>query len=178
MIGYYRHFILQFAQVASPLTQLLRKNVAWHWGKEQEEAFQVLVQRLSSIPVLGHLDPSLPLVVYTDASLEGLGAVLAQQSGSHERPLYFLSRRLKDEESRWHSNELECLAVVWALKRLRPYVYGRDVVVIDEDGQYRRTITTPEEGFDRQAGQVGRGIGRVRAGTQDGTLQRAKKCSG
>ena len=67
MIGYYRHFILQFAQVASPLTQLLRKNVAWHWGKEQEEAFQVLVQRLSSIPVLGHLDPSLPLVVYTDA---------------------------------------------------------------------------------------------------------------
>ena len=67
MIGYYRHFILQFAQVASPLTQLLRKNVAWHWGKEQEEAFQVLVQHLSSFPVLGHLDPSLPLVVYTDA---------------------------------------------------------------------------------------------------------------
>ena len=47
----------------------------------------------------------------------------AQQSGSHE------SRRLKDEESRWHSNELECLAVVWALKRLRHYVYGTDVAV-------------------------------------------------
>ena len=124
MIGYYRHF-LQFGQVASPLTQLLRKNVAWHWGKEQEEAFQVLVQRLSSIPVLGHLDPSLPLVVYTDAGGVHCPAIRVSRAAA----VFSSSRQLKDEESRWHPNELECLAVVWALKRLRPYVYGRDVVV-------------------------------------------------
>ena len=68
----------------------------------------------------------------------------AQQSGSHE------SRRLKDEESRWHSNELECLAVVWALKRLRHYVYGTDVVV-RTDSTVARSLLQKKDLTGKQA---------------------------
>ena len=144
MAGYYRHFIPQFAQVAAPLTDLLRKNGEWKWEREQEGAFKSLVDRLRAIPVLVHLDPGLPLVLYVDASLDGLGAVLAQKSGPKESPIVFVSRRLKEEESRWHSNDLECLAVVWALKKLRPYLYGRDVVV-RTDSTVARTLSRKKE---------------------------------
>jgi RNase H-like domain found in reverse transcriptase/Reverse transcriptase (RNA-dependent DNA polymerase)/Integrase zinc binding domain/Integrase core domain len=144
MAGYYRHFIPQFARVAAPLTDLLRKNSEWKWGREHGRAFESLVGRLRSIPVLVHLDPTLPLVLYVDASLDGLGAVLAQKSGPTESPIYFLSRRLKEEETRWHSNDLECLAVVWALKKLRHYLYGRDVVV-RTDSTVARALSRKKE---------------------------------
>ena len=129
MAEYYRYLIPQFAQVAAPLTNLLRKKSEWQWGREEKRAFESLVGRLRSIPVLVHLNSTLPLVLFIDASLDGLGAVFAQKSGPKESPVYFLSRRLKEEKTRWHSNDLECLAVVWAFKKLQPYLFGRDGVV-------------------------------------------------
>ena len=56
-------------------------------------------------------------ILRTDASGTGLGAVLSQLEGTVERPVPFLSRRLSDVETRYHSNELECSALVWALKK-------------------------------------------------------------
>ena len=57
--------------------------------------------------------------VQTDSSLVGLGAVLTQDSGDGPCPIADISRRLAEAESKYHANELECLAIVWALKKLR-----------------------------------------------------------
>ena len=72
-------------------------------------------------------------ILRTDASGVGLGAVLSQMEDSVERPVLFLSRRLTEVESRYHSNEQECLALIWALDRLRAYLLGRHFKVFTDN---------------------------------------------
>lgn len=80
---------------------------------------------MSNPLVLAHFDDSREFVIQTDASYLGLGAVLMQDSEGGLRPVIYLSRRLTDAEASYYGDELECLAVVLALKKLRFYVYGR-----------------------------------------------------
>jgi hypothetical protein len=105
LASYFRRFIPDFAAVASPLYRLLKKNASWNWSETQEAAKQKLVQRLTSTPVLAHYDEKLEVVIQTDASNLGLGAVLLQDDGAGPRPVAFVSRTLSDAESRYHANE-------------------------------------------------------------------------
>ena len=127
--SFFRKFVPGFSIIAQPLFQLLKKNAVWKWGQEQEEAKAKLVERLTNAPVLSHFDEELEVVVQTDASQEGLGAVLLQDAGDGPRPVAYISRGLNPAEKKQHCNELECLAVVWALEKFRPYVYGRRFTV-------------------------------------------------
>jgi hypothetical protein len=150
MVGFYRTCIVDFARLSVPLTSLLRKGVQWKWGEAEEDSFRRLVDSLRKAPVRGHFDPALPVVLHTDASYEALGAVLSQNQSGGERVLHFCSRRLTAEESRWHSNELECLAVVWALQKLRTYLYGRSVTV-RTDSTVARALKTKKDLTGKQA---------------------------
>ncbi|XP_045026270.1 uncharacterized protein LOC123470258 [Daphnia magna] len=116
LASFYRKFIADFAAIAHPLHALLKKNARWDWGETQEKAKGTLVKRLCHTPVLAHFDDKLEVEIQTDASYLGLGAVLMQPAENGPRPVAFISRRLTDAEGRYHSNELECLALVWALK--------------------------------------------------------------
>ncbi|XP_022023774.1 uncharacterized mitochondrial protein AtMg00860-like [Helianthus annuus] len=79
LAGYYRRFIQDFSKIALPLTRLTRKKETFVWGKEQEEAFRILKEKLLSPPVLTLPDGTEDLVVYSDASQQGLGCVLMQR---------------------------------------------------------------------------------------------------
>ena len=137
LASYYRRFVKNFARVAAPLTALLKKDAGWIWGDEENSAFQALIefltpslpQCLKSAPVLSHFDENAQVLLRTDASLLGRGAVLSQLKDGREHVVSYLSRTLLDNEKRWHSNELECAAVVWATKKLRPYLYGRQFTI-------------------------------------------------
>ncbi len=129
LASYYRRFIPDFAALARPLHLLLKKNAGWRWTERQEGAKNRIVERLTSAPVLAHFDDVREVTIQTDASQIGLGAVLSQDAGEGHRPVSFISRKLSDAETRYHANELECLAVVWALKKFRTYVYGRHFIV-------------------------------------------------
>lgn len=124
-IGYYRRFVRNFARVANPLYRLLRANVQWVWGKDQKAAFQTLNAALASAVKLVHPDFTLPFVVDTDASKEGLGAVLSQIRNGVEEPIAFASRALTEGERKWHCCEFEALAAVWGIKTFAPYVGDR-----------------------------------------------------
>ena len=137
LASFYRRFIPEFATLAHPLHSLLKKNSAWNWSEAQESAKKELVNRLVSGPVLAHFDEKIDVIVQTDASLVGLGAVLMQDAGDGPRPIAFVSRKLSEAESKYHANELECLAIVWALKKLRPYVYGRRFSVCTDSSAVR-----------------------------------------
>jgi hypothetical protein len=79
LAGYYRRFIENFSKIALPLTQLTQKDRPYVWGEKQEEAFQILKDRLCNAPILSLPEGSEDFVVYCDASGQGLGCVLMQR---------------------------------------------------------------------------------------------------
>lgn len=131
LASFYRRFIMNFAVVAQPLHQLLKKNVNFEraWESEQEIAWLTLRRLLSTTPLLSHDDGSSPLEISVDASALGIGAVLCIQVNNEWKPVTFISRSLNPAEQKYHANELEALGLVWCIEKLRPYIYGRNFVV-------------------------------------------------
>jgi hypothetical protein len=126
LFSYYRKFIREFSTVAQPLVSLLKKGMKFVWHGPQKLSFKHLVDALSSPSTLVHFEETAELFLKTDASYAGLGAVLIQKKDREEKVVSFLSRRLLTIEANWSSNDLECFAVVWAIKKLRPHLYGRE----------------------------------------------------
>ena len=125
LAGYYRKFIKGFSQIASPLFKLLRNNITFVWTQEQEKAFQELKHKLTSAPILIYPDFTRKFYLYTDASDNGLGAVLAQHDADgKERVIAYASVTLKPSEKNYSTTEKEALAVVWAVRQFRHYLLG------------------------------------------------------
>ncbi|GJR60623.1 reverse transcriptase domain-containing protein [Tanacetum coccineum] len=128
LAGYYRRFIEGFSKIAKPMTELTQKNQKFNWGEEQEEAFQLLKQKLCAAPILALPEGSEDFVVYCDASIKGLGAVLMQRM----KVIAYASRQLKIHEKNYTTHDLELGAVVFALKIWRHYLYGTKCVVFTD----------------------------------------------
>ncbi|GKF12535.1 putative reverse transcriptase domain-containing protein [Tanacetum coccineum] len=109
LAGYYRRFIEGFSKIAKSLTELTQKNKKYSWGKDQESAFQLLKQKLCEAPILALPEGDDDFVVYCDASLQGLGAVLMQR----EKVIAYASRQLKPHEENYTTHDLELGAVVF-----------------------------------------------------------------
>ncbi|UYV71727.1 hypothetical protein LAZ67_9000138, partial [Cordylochernes scorpioides] len=130
LCSYYRRFIKEFSKIAYPLQILTRKNQPFVWGKEQESSFLTLKEKLSSPEVLTHYDPNKPIGLHTGASDQGLGAVLIHvEDNGRERPISYASRTLQKAETNYSTTEKECLAIIWAIGKFRPYLYGRKFIV-------------------------------------------------
>ncbi|GJT70147.1 putative reverse transcriptase domain-containing protein [Tanacetum coccineum] len=112
LAGYYRRFIEGFSKIAKPMTKLTQKKVKFVWGDKQETAFQLLKQKLCSAPILALPEGSEDFIVYCDASIKGLGAVLMQR----EKVIAYASRQLKIHEKNYMTHDLELRAVVFSLK--------------------------------------------------------------
>ena len=125
LTSYYRKFIQNYAKIAAPLNKLLRKNAPFEWGPAQHQAFATLKDALISPPILCYPDFDKEFIVQTDASQFALGAILSQKDNGLERPVAYASRTLSKPEMNYSTTEKECLAIVYALKHFRPYVYGR-----------------------------------------------------
>nr|GEY28030.1 putative reverse transcriptase domain-containing protein [Tanacetum cinerariifolium] len=85
VVGYYRRFIEGFSKIAKPMTKLTQKKVKFEWGDKQEAAFQLLKQKLCSAPILALPEGREDFIVYYDASIKGLGAVLMQREKTEAR---------------------------------------------------------------------------------------------
>lgn len=122
--SWYRRFVPNFATRTEPLTRMLRKKEAFCWTEEANEAFNDLKGCLVEAPILSCPDFTVPFQVQTDASGYGLGAVLYQLIGEEERVIAFASRSLTSSERKFTATERECLAVLWAIEKWRPYLEG------------------------------------------------------
>ncbi|GJW97824.1 reverse transcriptase domain-containing protein [Tanacetum coccineum] len=125
LAGYYRRFIENFSKIAKPLTLLTQKNKTYVWGDKQDEAFQILKEKLCNAPVLALPDGPDDFVVYCDASKQGFGCVLMQRG----KVIAYASRQLKKHEKNYTTHDLELGAVVFALKIWRHYLYGTKSVI-------------------------------------------------
>lgn len=125
LASFFRRFVQNFAKIISPLTELLKKGVQFKWDQEQHDAFNEIKKRLVSRPILSVYDPNAKTEVHTDACAIGIGAVLLQEQADGKlHPVSYYSRKTTKDESKYHSFELEALAIVCALERFRVYLLG------------------------------------------------------
>ena len=123
-INQMNNFILNLANLCAPLRPLLRKERDWVWNEEHEKTFNEIREAMKTITELKHFKKKLPLRIICDANKEGLGAVSQQMSEESWETTHFASRFLTEFERKHSINELELLAVVWALENFHNYVYG------------------------------------------------------
>ncbi|UYV75730.1 hypothetical protein LAZ67_13001159 [Cordylochernes scorpioides] len=127
LCGYYRRFIKNFSKISKPLTCLTEKDKKFVIGPAEIEAFETLKKKLTEEPILAHFNPDARIEIHTDTSIVGLGAVLMQpDNDGFLHPIHYLSRTTSKHESKYGISELECLAIVWALQKLRPYIFGEN----------------------------------------------------
>ena len=122
LAGYYRRYVKGFAAIAAPLFALTRKEALFHWSEDCQAAFDQLKTRLTTSPITAFPDFSQAFRLYTDASTAGLGAILAQVREGKERIICCASRALNKAEKSYPATKLECLAIVWAVAKFRPYL--------------------------------------------------------
>ena len=132
LVNYYRKFIPHFALIAAPLYQLTKKDVDWDWTAVREKSFQQLKDALLAAKCLHGPDFAHPFILQTDASNEGLGAVLTQNINGEEHPIAFVSRQLNVAEKNYTTSEQECLAVVWAVKEFEPYLIDAPFTIVTD----------------------------------------------
>ncbi|XP_029675231.1 uncharacterized protein LOC115242830 [Formica exsecta] len=89
LAGYYRKFIEDFSKIAKPLTKLTKKTEKFEWTMEQQNAFEILKERLMTAPVLMYPDFNQEFIVTTDASDYAIGAVLSQEKVDNDRPIAY-----------------------------------------------------------------------------------------
>ncbi|MBW0564687.1 hypothetical protein O181_104402 [Austropuccinia psidii MF-1] len=120
--GYYRQNIKDFASIARPLYKLCDKDTVFEMTVDRVKAFESLREALTTAPLLLMTDSKLPFNLYIDASGDGLGAALHQvhiiNDKPVEGPICFISRQIKPTEVRYWASQMECLCLVWALKKL------------------------------------------------------------
>lgn len=140
LAGYFRRYIKNYATLTAPIAHLTRKGVSFHWTPDCEAVRQNLIKQLTSEPVLAIFDPGLPTEVHTDASSSGYGAVLLQaHSDGRKHVVAYFSKVTQGAEGKYHSYELETLAVVKALQNFRHYLVGLKFIVVTDCNALKST---------------------------------------
>lgn len=153
-MGYYRRFVPKFAHLARPLHTLMgeggkgnkgRIADSFEWTNECQTAFDELKRCLMSPPILAYPDFTLPFILTTDGSLQGLGAVLSQRQDGTERVIAFASRGLRKTEKNdknYSAFKLELLALKWAVtEKFRDYLLFSKFTVITDHNPLRHLAT-------------------------------------
>ena len=145
LAGYYRRFIKGFSQICAPLHKLSqqftaspRKLFGNKWNSECQVAFDSLKEHLISAPILNYAKYGEPFVLETDASMQGLGAVLSQHDDDGKlRVIAYASRSLRPNErnmKNYSSRKLELLALTWAItEKFRDYLLGSKFTVYTDN---------------------------------------------
>jgi hypothetical protein len=111
------------------------KNAKFAWTTERQKSLNTLKQKLSQYPLLAFYNgkSKLKLKINTDASNTGIGGVLHQVNPDGRlQPIQYLSRSLSKREQKYSVVEKECLAMVWCITKLRPYLYGQEFTLVTD----------------------------------------------
>lgn len=132
--------------LAKPLYDLLKKDTVFSFDQNHFEAFTMLKEKLVSSPTLAIFNPTSETELHTDACKTGLGAMLFQrQEDGQLHPVSYYSKRTTDCESRYHSFELETLAIIYALQRFHIYVHGIQIKLVTDCDSLRMALSKKEE---------------------------------
>ncbi len=132
-VNFYKKYIPRAAQILEPLHNLLRKYVNFDWSSWCQKSFDKVKSLLCSSPCLAIFNPLKETILQTDASTEGIGAVLKQrQSNGDFKPIGFFSKKLNAHQKNKKAVYLECLAIKEALMFWQHWLLGKDFVVLTD----------------------------------------------
>ncbi|CAH0522642.1 unnamed protein product [Peronospora belbahrii] len=141
-----------YAEVARPLSNILKKDVEWCWNAEHHEAFESIKEGLLHAPILALPDPDRPFSVVCDASDFAIGSALLQaDSEGRERVIAFESRQMKAAEKNYPVHDKELLAMKYALVKFRVHLLDSKPFVIYTDHASLRTATQSPQISQRMA---------------------------
>ena len=126
MITYPGKLVQSLSAVSAPLRELTQKGVAWSWEARHQEAFNELKQRIANAHILKLYDVRQPVIVSTDASKRGYGAVISKESG----PISYAFKCLTPAESNYSPIESELSAVLYGCTRLLHLHYYYYIIII------------------------------------------------
>ena len=137
LIGYYHKFVPRFSDLAQPLNALTRKNIAFEWTPVCQESFEMLKTSLMTEPILTYPDPSLPYVLFTDASKYAWACVLTQEK-THVmeekevkilHPITYMSGLFRGSQMNWACLTKEAYAIYMSIKKLAYYLEDADITL-------------------------------------------------
>lgn len=144
LAGWYRRFIANFADLAAPISDCI-KGDKFKLTEEASISFEKLKSALTSPPVLAQPNFHKKFYLQCDASDLGIGAVLFQKdSEEKEQPICYYSSKLTKAEKNYSVTERECLAVIKATKRFRPYIEGYNFDIITDHNSLKWLMTTKD----------------------------------
>ncbi|CAF5020173.1 unnamed protein product, partial [Rotaria sp. Silwood1] len=135
---YYRRFIPKFSTIAAPLhkyspatlqQQKNNKKLKFELSDEAREAFHQLKRILTTDLILDLPDDTLQFKLQTDASVDGIGAVLLQVTPNGDRPLAYMSKKLTKTQTNWPTIEQECYAIIQAIEKWDKYLRGHEFIL-------------------------------------------------
>ncbi len=136
LASYYRHYIPNFASLATPLTGLTKKNAKLIWDNDCEQAFLALKKAIVQPPVLAYPTREGPFILSTDDSDTGIGAVLEPEQVEDgrvvKRVITYASKTLNDSQQRYRTTNKELLVVVTAVELFKYYLTGRHFTVVTD----------------------------------------------
>ena len=132
LCSFYRRHTPGFAEVAKPLFDLTKEKTLFIWTSTHQESFDKLKKMLTEAATLAYPDPSAEFEIHPDACGYGIGAVLLQKQGGTEKPLAFASRLMSRSEQNYSITEKECLALIWAVKKFRQFIFGCPIKIVTD----------------------------------------------
>ena len=155
MTGYYRKFIKNYAKIAAPLHDLLKKDKKFCWSEEAEIAFKELKHKLVTAPILRYPQFDKEFVLSTDSSDFSIGYVLSQVHDGKELPICYGGRALRNHELKWHITDKEGLALVEGIQHFRHYLANTKFTVFTDNVsvKYLQNIKKVQVGKDQEKAQ-------------------------
>ncbi|XP_062550294.1 uncharacterized protein K02A2.6-like [Armigeres subalbatus] len=147
LINYYGRFIKNLSTKLYPINSLLKENMPFVWTKACEQAFLWVKAEMQSDRVLVHYDSSLPLVLATDASPYGVGAVLSHIfPDGVERPIQYASQTLSVTQQNYTQVDKEAYAIIFGVKKFYQYLFGRKFILVTDNKPVVQ-ILSPDKGL-------------------------------
>ncbi|GJZ78810.1 reverse transcriptase domain-containing protein [Tanacetum coccineum] len=130
--GFYQRFIKDFSMISKPMTQLLMKDAKFDFSDDCKKAFNILKEKLTTMPIIISTDWNVPFELICDASDFAVGAVLGQRIDRKFKLIYYASKTLNDAQEHYTTTEKELLAVVFSFDKLCPYlILSKTIVYTD-----------------------------------------------